>query len=141
VKSFSFMFLLSYLSFLAFDVVSRSRGKPPFSFSLFFSFSFFSSISPVFSFFATKKINGEREYVKSAYFPAPSSCERFMRCMGASARFSAPLSRARSPVNARAWRGREGGDVSRSRAKLVLCLGSQILNFHSRAFSKFFFFK
>jgi len=48
-----------------------------------------------------------------------SSCERFMRCMGASARFSAPLSRARSPVNARAWMGREGGDVSSSRAKLV----------------------
>jgi len=64
-----------------------------------------------------------------------------MRCMGASARFSAPLSRARSPVNARAWRGREGGDVSLSRAKLVLCLGSQILNFHSRAFLKNFFFK
>ena len=62
-----------------------------------------------------------------------------MRCMGASARFSALLSRARSPVKARAWRGREGGDVSRSRAKLVLCLGSQILNFHSRAFLKNFF--
>ena len=57
--------------------------------------------------------------------------------MGASARFSAPLSRARSPVNARAWRGREGGDVSSSRAKLVLCLGSQILNFHSRARTRF----
>ena len=63
-----------------------------------------------------------------------------MRCMGASERFSAPLSRARSPVNARAWRGREGGDVSRSRAKLVLCLGYQILNFHSRVFEDFFFF-
>jgi hypothetical protein len=64
-----------------------------------------------------------------------------MRCMGASARFSAPLSRARSPVNARAWRGRERGDVSSSRAKLVFCLGSQILNFHSRAFLKLFFLK
>lgn len=116
LKSFSFIFLLSYLSFLAFDVVSRSRGKPPFSFSLSLSFS---SIFPVFSFFATKKINGEREYVKSAYFPAPSSCKRFMRCMGASARFSAPLSRARSPVNARAWRGQGSDDVSSSRAKLV----------------------
>ena len=79
----------------------------------------FPPIFLVFLFFATKKINGEREYVKSAYFPAPSSCKRFMRCMGASARFSAPLARARSPVNARAWRGREGGDVSSSRAKLV----------------------
>ena len=47
------------------------------------------------------------------------------------------LSRARSPVNARAWRGREGGDVSSSRAKLVFCLGSQILNFHSRARTRF----
>lgn len=87
--------------------------------SLSLSFSFSPNFPPVFSFFATKKINGERDSVKSAYFPAPSSCERFMRCMGASARFSAPLSRARSPVNARAWRGREGGDVSLSRAKLV----------------------
>ena len=95
--------LLSYLSFLASDVVSRSWGKPPFS----FSFSFFSSIFPVFSFFATKKINGERDYVKSAYFPALSSCERFMRCMGTSGRFPAPFSLARSPVNARAWRDRE----------------------------------
>jgi hypothetical protein len=69
-----------------------------------------------------------------------SSCERFMRCVRASARFSAPLSRARSPVNARAWRGQGSDDVSRSRAKLVLCLGSQILNFHSRAFLKLFFF-
>ena len=141
LKSFSFIFLLSYLSFLAFDVVSCSRGKP-LSLSLSLSLSFSLSFPPiflVFLFFATKKINGEREYVKSAYFPAPSSCKRFMRCMGASARFSAPLSRARSPVNARAWRGREGGDVSLSRAKLVLCLGSQILNFHSRAFLKNFF--
>jgi len=141
LESFSFIFLLSYLSFLAFDVVSRSRGKPPFSFSFSFSSLSFSfpQFSQFFLFFATKKINGEREYVKSAYFPAPSSYERFMRCMGASARFSAPLSRARSPVNARAWRGREGGDVSRSRAKLVFCLGYQILNFHSRAFSAYFF--
>ena len=69
----------------------------------------FPPIFPVFSFFATKKINGERDYVKSAYFPALSSCERFMRCMGASARFSAPLARARSPVNARAWRGQGRG--------------------------------
>ena len=90
------------------------------SFSFSFFFSFFSPNFPsVFSFFATKKINGEREYVKSAYFPAPSSCKRFMRCMGASARFSAPLSRARSPVNARAWRGQGSDDVSSSRAKLV----------------------
>ncbi len=88
------------------------------SFSLSFSLSF-PPIFPVFSFFATKKINGEREYVKSAYSPAPSSCERFMRCMGTSARFSAPLSRARSPVNARAWRGQGSDDVSSSRAKLV----------------------
>ena len=78
-----------------------------------------SRMDSVFSFFATKKINGEREYVKSAYFPAPSSCERFMRCTGASARFSAPLSRARSPVNARAWMGQGSDDVSSSRAKLV----------------------
>ena len=63
-----------------------------------------------------------------------------MRCMGASARFSAPLSRARSPVNARAWRGQGSDDVSRSRAKLVFCLGSQILNFHSRAFLRTTFF-
>ena len=34
--------------------------------------------------------------VLSAYFPAPSSWERFTRCMGASERFLAPLSRARS---------------------------------------------
>ena len=127
------MFLfLSCLSFLAFDVVSRSRGKPPFSFALSFSFS--PNFPSVFSFFATKKINGERDSVKSAYFPALSSCERFVRCMGSSARFSGPLARARSPVNARAWRGQGSDDVSRSRAKLVLCLGSQILNFHSRAF-------
>ena len=117
------------------------QNLPPFSFSFSsLSFSFSPNFPSVFSFFATKKINGEREYVKSAYFPAPSSCERFMRCMGASARFSAPLSRARSPVNARAWRGQGSDDVSRSRAKLVLCLGSQILNFHSRAFLKLFFF-
>ena len=122
LKLFSFMFLLlSCLSFLAFDVVSRSRGKSPFSFSFsfFFSFSFLFPIFPVFSFFATKKINGERDYVKSAYFPALSSCERFMRCMGTSARFPAPFSRARSPVNARAWRGQGSDDVSSSRAKLV----------------------
>ena len=117
LKSFSFIFLLSYLSFLAFDVVSCSRGKP-LSLSLSLSLSF-PPIFLVFLFFATKKINGEREYVKSAYFPALSSCERFIRCMGASARFSAPLARARSPVNARAWRGQGSDDVSSSRAKLV----------------------
>ena len=64
-----------------------------------------------------------------------------MKCMGTSARFPAPFSRARSPVNARAWRGQGSDDVSSSRAKLVFCLGSQILNFHSRAFLKNFFFK
>ena len=38
------------------------------------------------------------------------------------------LSRARGPQSTRARGGdREGGDVSRSRAKLVFCLGSQIL--------------
>ena len=51
------------------------------------------------------------------------------------------LFRARDPQTTRARGGDgKGGDVSRSRAKLVLCLGSQILNFHSRAFSKLFFF-
>ena len=50
------------------------------------------------------------------------------------------LSRARGPQSTRARGGdREGGDVSSSRAKLVFCLGSQILNFHSRAFLKLFF--
>ena len=52
------------------------------------------------------------------------------------------LSRARGTQSTRARGGdREGGDVSSSRAKLVFCLGSQILNFHSRAFSAYFFFK
>ena len=52
------------------------------------------------------------------------------------------LSRARGPQSTRARGGdREGGDVAASRAKLVLCLGSQILNFHSRAFSAYIFFK
>ena len=121
LKSFSFIFLLSYLSFLAFDVVSRSRGKPPFSFSFSFSFSFlfFSPIFPVFFFFCDEENKRRERLYKSAYFPAPSSCERFMRCARASARFPAPLSRARSPVNARAWRGQGSDDVSSSRAKLV----------------------
>ena len=118
-----------------------ARGVNLLSLSLSLSFP---PIFPVFSFFATKKINGEREYVKRAYFSAPSSCEHFMRCAGASARFLAPLSRARSPVNARAWRGQGSDDVSRSHAKLVFCLGYQILNFHSRArtrFRRLLFFK
>ena len=55
------------------------------------------------------------------------------------------LSHARgtqSTRSSRTWpRGRKGGDVSSSRAKLVFCLGSQILNFHSRAFSAYVFFK
>jgi len=134
--------LLSYLSFLAFDVASRSWGKPPFSFSFSFSISFsFSFFSPQFSqFFLFLPKNKRRERIcKKAYFPAPSSCERFMRCTGASARFSAPLSRARSPDNARAWMGQGSDDVSRSRAKLVFCLGPQILNFHSRRFRENFF--
>ena len=89
--------------------------------SFSFSFSFF---SPQFSqFFLFLPKNKRRERIcKKAYFPAPSSCERFMRCTGASARFSAPLSRARSPDNARAWMGQGSDDVSRSRANLVLCL-------------------
>ena len=105
-----------------------ARGVNLLSLSLSLSFP---AIFPVFSFFATKKINGEREYVKRAYFSAPSSCEHFMRCAGASARFSAPLSRARSPVNA--LKSGEGqGDMEvmtyhAPSAKLVFCLGSQIL--------------
>jgi hypothetical protein len=52
------------------------------------------------------------------------------------------LSYARGTQSKRARGGdREGGDVSSSRAKLVFCLGSQILNFHSRAFSQLFFLK
>jgi len=56
------MFLLSYLSFLAFDVVSRSRGKSPFSFSFsfFFSFSFLSPNFPCFFFFCDEE-NKRRE--------------------------------------------------------------------------------
>ena len=45
LKSFSFIFLLSYLSFLAFDVVSCSRGKP---LSLSLSLSFSLSFPPIF---------------------------------------------------------------------------------------------
>ena len=54
--------LLSYLSFLAFDVVSRSRGKSPFSFSFsfFFSFSFLSPNFPCFFFFCDEE-NKRRE--------------------------------------------------------------------------------
>ena len=51
--------------------------------------------------------------------------------------FSTSLSRAVPSQRARAWRGRGSDDVSRSRAKLVFCLGSQILNFHSRARTRF----
>ena len=79
--------------------------------------------------------------LKSYFFSPVRSRGRRSRFPGASARFSAPLTRARSPVKARAWRGQGGGDVSRSRASLVFCLGSQILNFHSRAFSAYVFFK
>ena len=44
----------------------------------FFSFFFFKMSSCFFFFFCDEeKINGERDYVKSAYFPALSSCERF----------------------------------------------------------------
>ena len=50
------MFLLSCLSFLAFDVVSRSWGKPPFS----FSFSFLSPNFPCFFFFCDEE-NKRRE--------------------------------------------------------------------------------
>ena len=77
----------------------------------------------------------------SYFFSPVRSRRRRLRFLGASARFPAPLTRARSPVKARAWRGQGGGDVAASRASLVLCLGSQILNFHSRAFSQLFFFK
>ena len=74
------------------------------------SFSFLSPNFPCFFFFCDEENKRrERDYVKSAYFPALSSCERFMRCMGASAQFSAPLIRARSPVKARAWRGQGRG--------------------------------
>ena len=66
------------------------------------------------------------------------SRRRRSRFVGASARFPAPLTRARYPVNARAWRGQGGGDVAASRASLVFCLGTQILNFHSRVFETFF---
>ena len=63
LKSFSFIFLLSYLSFLAFDVVSRSRGKPLFS----FSFSFFPQFSQFFSFFAKKNKRRERKCKKRVF--------------------------------------------------------------------------
>ena len=87
---------------------------------------------------SNKKKRTERtDREKSYSFSRLRSRRRRSRFLDASARFSGPLSRARSPVNAHAWRGREGGDVSRSRAKLVLCLGSQILNFHFRARTRF----
>jgi len=58
----------------------------------------------------TKNIKISGEFIKinfcGTYFPALSSYERFMRCMGASERFSAPLSRARGPQSTRA----RGGD-------------------------------
>ena len=79
--------------------------------------------------------------LKSYFFSPVRSRGRRSRFVGASARFPAPLTRARSPVKARAWRGQGGGDVAASRASLVFCLGSQILNFHSRACLKLFFFK
>jgi len=110
-----------------------SRGVNLLSLSLFL---FLFPIFPVFSFFATKKINGER-LCKKRVFSSFEFLRTFYEVYGCiRAVFSSFLSRARSPVNARAWRGREGGDVSSSRAKLVFCLGSQILNFHSRAFLK-----
>jgi len=77
----------------------------------------------------------------SYFFSPVRSRRRRLRFLGASARFPAPLVRARSPVNARAWRGQGGGDVAASRSSLVFCLGTQILNFHSRAFSAYFFLK
>jgi hypothetical protein len=62
----------------------------------------------------------ERTQSKQSYFFSRlSSRGRRSRFPRASGRFSAPLSRSRSQFKARAWRGREGGDVAASRAKLV----------------------
>ena len=133
------MFLLSYLSFLAFDVASRSRGKPPFSFS--FSFFFFSPIFPVFSFFC--EIHGERQ-CKKRVFSSSEFLRTFYEVYGCiRALFSSSLSRAVPSQCARVRRGQGSDDVSRSRAKLVFCLGNQILNFHTLCvfiFETFFFF-
>ena len=130
--------LLSYLSFLAFDVVSRSWGKPPFS----FSFSFLSPNFPCFFFFCDEENKRRERLCKKRVFSRFEFLRTFYEMYGCiRAVLSTSLSRARSPVNARAWRGQGSDDVSRSRAKLVLCLGSQILNFHSRAFSQLFFCK
>jgi len=75
-----------------------------------------------------KKLSAQRSE-QSYFFSRLRSRRRRSRFPGASARFPAPLSRARSPCKARAWRGWEGGDVAASRAKLVFCLGTQISTF------------
>ena len=120
------------------------RARVVFSCSLVFC-EFFASSTPrrILCFrasFAVKLCTKNMLSAQStvSYFFSPvRSRRRRSRFVGASARFPVPLTRARSPFKARAWRGQGGGDVSRSRAKLVLCLGSQILNFHSRARTRF----
>ena len=119
LKSFSFIFLLSYLSFLAFDVVSCSWGKPlsSFSFSFFFFFSFFSPTSSFF-FFCDEE-NKRRERIRKKRVFSSSEFLQIHEVWVHPRGFQHLRARARkSPVNARAWRGREGGDVRRSRAKL-----------------------
>ena len=102
-----------------------SRGVNLLSLSLFL---FLFPIFPVFSFFATKKINGER-LCKKRVFSSFEFLRTFYEVYGCiRAVFSSFLSRARSPDNARTWRGQGSDDVSSSRAKLVFCLGSQILS-------------
>ena len=137
------MFLLSYLSFLAFDVVSRSRGKSPFSFSFsfFFSFSFLSPNFPCFFFFCDEENKRRERLCKKRVFSRFEFLRTIYEVYGYIRPVSSSfLSRAIPSQRARV-EGQGSDDVSSSRAKLVFCLGSQILNFHSRAFLKNFFFK
>ena len=68
----------------------------------------------IFEPFREKKEVECKQSTQSYFFSRLRSRGRRSRFPGASARFSAPLARARSPCKARAWRGREGGS---SRAK------------------------
>ena len=93
LKSFPFIFLLSYLSFLAFSVVSRSRGKPPF---FFFSFSFlFPNFPRKFFFFCDEENKRRERLCKKRVFSRSEFLRTFYEVYGCiRAVFSTSLSRA-----------------------------------------------
>ena len=93
LKSFSFIFLLSYLSFLAFDVVSCSRGKL-LSLSLSLSLSF-PPIFLVFLFFCDEENKRRERICKKRVFSRFEFLRTFYEVYGCiRAVFSTSLARA-----------------------------------------------